>query len=302
MSIPKFWIRNGWTVWHLVGAIAMTIAGIFVTWEAWVDIYNIASGDDQEAQYVFLVPFIAVWLVWVRRGRFRNCMPRGQMIGVVFILLGWLISIFGYYKGHQALWHAGAVMLVCGCTLSVVGRDMFWKFLPIFVLFIFLIPVPGRIRAMIAQPLQTALAYLTQQLYFVFSVDLGREGNSLTYNGHPITIAEACNGMRLVFSLVMVSYAFAFATPLRGYVRLIILIASPLTALLVNIVRMIPTVWLYGNQHETIMGFEGLVVAEAFHDWAPWPLMFVAFFALMGIIRVLEWALIPVMRYTLAND
>lgn len=302
MTLPRFWARNGWTQWHFIGAFVMTVIGIFVTRDAWMDIYNIASQDDQEAQYVFLVPFIAVWLVWVRRGRLRNCLPRGQMIGVSFIAMGWMISMYGFYYGHQSLWHGGAVMLTVGCMLSFLGKDMFWKFLPVFLLLIFLIPVPGRIRAFIAQPLQSALAYLTQQIYFVFNVDLVREGNKLTYNGHGITIAEACNGMRLVFSLVMVSYAFAFATPLRGYVRVIILIASPLTALVVNIIRMMPTVYLYGHQHEQIFGFDGEVVAEFFHDWAPWPLMFVAFFALMGIVRALEWALIPVMRYTLAND
>ena len=100
----------------------------------------------------------------------------------------------------------------------------------------------------------------------------------------------------------MVSYAFAFATPLRGYVRLIILIASPLTALFVNFIRMIPTVYLYGNKTETVFGFEGEVFAKFFHDYAPLPMLFLAFFGLMGIVRILEWALIPVMRYTLAND
>lgn len=301
MNIPRFWIRNGWSAWHLVGAVVFTIAGIAATWNVWVDIFMIAQGDE-EASHIFLVPFIIPWLVWVRRGRLRNCFPTGQMIGPLFILMGWIISMYGFYTGKQSLWHAGAVILTIGCFLAAVGKDMFWKFLPVFILLLFLVPVPGRLRSVIALPLQTSLAYLTEQIYFVLGIDLVREGNLLRYNGIPIAIAEACNGMRMVFALVLVSYAFAFATPLRGYVRLIILVASPLTALFINIIRMVPTVWLYGHKTEPILGFDGEIVAKAFHDYAPWPLLFVAFFALMGIIRVLEWALIPVMRYTLAND
>ena len=38
-------------------------------------------------------------------------------------------------------------------------------------------------------------------------------------------MAEACNGMRMVFALVLVSYAFAYSMPLRNTVRILVLIA-----------------------------------------------------------------------------
>ncbi len=53
----------------------------------------------------------------------------------------------------------------------------------------------------------------------------------------------------MVFGLILVSYAFAFSLPLRNRVRLLILLASPLAAILCNLVRILPTVWVYGQRH-----------------------------------------------------
>ena len=65
-----------------------------------------------------------------------------------------------------------------------------------------------------ALPLQGATVLVTQRLFELAGMQLERSGNLLTINGVNVAIAEACNGMRMVFALVIVSYAFAFGTPL----------------------------------------------------------------------------------------
>ena len=116
----------------------------------------------------------------------------------------------------------------------------------------------------------------------------------LSINGVEVGIAEACNGLRMVFALVLVSGAFAFGNPLRWYVRAIILIASPVSAIFCNVLRLIPTVWLYGYSSSDVAG--------NFHDISGWCMLLVAFLLLMVIIRLLRWALVPVACYTLAYD
>ena len=54
-----------------------------------------------------------------------------------------------------------------------------------------------------------------------------RSGNQLWYNGKPVDIIEKCNGLRMVFGLILVSYAFSFSLPLRNSVRFLILLAQP---------------------------------------------------------------------------
>ena len=323
--LPRLWLRNGWTQWHLIAAVGLVALGFFLTRQAWGDMLLIAL-NDEEASHVLLVPIIAAWLVWVRRDRFRHCYPTGQALGPVLVALGWAISSIGYFNAIQAFWHGGTVLVVIGCLLTAVGSDILRRFLPAFVILVFLVPVPASIRQPIALELQTHLAVITQEIFVLMGEQVGRDGNLLTINGEQVAIAEACNGLRMVFALVMVSFAFAFGTPLRPYVRVLIVGTSILSAMLCNIIRMIPTVWLFGARGES--GFEWLVMtllrwvynaatfvgvlppdtyekqveANLFHDMAGWIMLVLAFLILMGIIRVLRWALIPVTPYTLAAE
>ena len=291
--LPRSWRRNGWSRWHLVAAAALSALAVAVTFSAWADMLHIAM-IDEESSHVFLVPIVAAWLVWVRRARLSQCRPVGLAVGPVILGLGWLVSGFGYYHGYQSLWHGGAVLIVMGAMLSVLGREVLMRFLPAFLVLAFLVPIPGIIRQQIAIPLQTATASVTQDLVQLTGAEIDRTGNLLQINGVDVAVAEACNGMRGVFALVLVSYAFAFGTPLRWYARALVLLASPLVALVVNIVRMMPTVWLFGYSPEH--------VAQAFHDWSGWIMMGIAFLLLMAILQILRWAMIPVTRYTLAQD
>ena len=97
--------------------------------------------------------------------------------------------------------------------------------------------------------------------------------------------------------LILVTYAFTFALPLRNRVRLLLLLASPLVAIFCNVVRMMPTVWLYGkyDAHDHF-------VPDTFHAIAGWAMSLVAFLLLLGIIKLLKWAMVPVTRFPLASQ
>jgi exosortase len=271
----------------------MVALGVLATYSDWADILHIASVD-QEASHIFLVLPVAAWLVYVRLGRFRHCQPRGMILGPVLVAIGWLMSMWGFYRSIQSLRHAGAVLVVVGCLLSVLGTDILMRFFPAFAVLAFLVPIPGTIRLSIAVPLQTATAVVTQSIFDVLGEPVERSGNQLSINDQAVSIVEACNGMRMVFALVLVSYAFAFGEPLRNYVRWLILAASPLSAILCNVIRMVPTLWLYGYGNKKF--------ADNFHDVAGWVMLVVAFLLLMSITRLLRWALIPVTHYALASD
>jgi exosortase len=293
MMFPMILRRNGWTPRHALLAILLVGLGLAATFDVWADIVRIAE-KDEESSHIFLVPLVAVWLVWVRRWRFRVARPRGALAGPVLVGMGWLLGYLGDAHMIQAFWHAGAILVVVGCLVAAVGTDVLARFMPAFVALAFLIPVPGMIRQQIAIPLQTATASVTQTVLETFGQEVIRNGNRLSVNGVEVAIAEACNGLRMVFALFLVSYAFTFGTPLRNYVRGIILLGSPVSAIICNVIRLVFTVWLYGNASTE--------TAEVFHDISGWIMIPIAFLMLMAIIRILRWALIPVTPYTLAHE
>ncbi len=293
MNIPKSLARNGWGWSHVVGALVLLTIGVLSRRDAWLDIFEIAS-HDEEASHIFLVPIVFAWLVWVRRGRLRQCRPVGMFVGPILVGLGWVVSSVGYNNALQSFWHGGALLIVLGCLISVTGVQVVWRFFPAFLALVFLIPIPGMARQAIALPLQSVTAIVTQSLLEVMGILVSRSGNVLQVNGVDIGIAEACNGLRMVFALALVSFAFAFGSPLTMFTRVIVLAASPVSAILCNVIRLVPTVYLYG--------YASIESGDRFHSASGWIMLVVAFLLLIGIIRVLRWAFVPVTRYTLAYD
>jgi exosortase len=293
-TTTRRWLRSDrLTAWHAVAALVMGALGVAATFEAWHDIYTIASRDE-EYSHIFIVPIVALWMLWVRRMRFRHCKPSGAFVGTLMVAIGWMASSYGYTHRTQALWHAGAVVVVLGCMLSVLGKNIIFRFFPAIAVLVFLVPVPGMIRQRIALPLQTWTARTAQTGLEICGVETEVSGNTLSINGMPVTVAEACNGLRMVFPLILVSYAFSFGLPLRQGVRFVVLLASPLAAIFCNVLRTLPTIWLYGNKTR--------IVADTFHEWSGWMMLPIAFLLLLGIIKLLRWAMLPVTRYPLASQ
>lgn len=281
-----------WSNRLLLSCVALASAGVAVTFEAWSDIWRIASRSE-EASHIFLVPFVSVWLVWVRRERLRHVRPTTSWLGPALVLVGWAVSVLGHRYMIESFWHGGAVLLVVGCVTTLLGVDVLRRLSPALIILVFLVPVPGLIRQQIALPLQQGVAIATTGVFDVIGVDVTRSGNVIEMGGNEVAIAEACNGMRMVFALVLVSFAFAFGTPLKPLPRLFVLVASPIIAIGCNVLRLVPTVWLYSAEAQ---------IADAFHDLSGWLMLPIAFALLLAALRLMRWALIPIAQYTLAYD
>src|SRR5438132_3964510 len=96
VQLSKTFRTDRLTQWHVVAALAMAALGVAATFEAWHDIYLLAS-KDEEYSHIFLVPIVALAMVMVRRMRFRHCKPSGAIVGVLLVALGWASFDYGYY-------------------------------------------------------------------------------------------------------------------------------------------------------------------------------------------------------------
>ena len=269
--------------------VGLLLAGLAV-WAgraAWADIFHIAW-KDEEASQVWLVFPIFAWLVWLRRDAAAAAAARYSLWGPALAAAGLGLSLWGYLNLNQAFWHAGAVLAVVAAFLTVAGVRVLRTLLPALVVLLFLVPVPGMIRQQIAIPLQTATASASAFVFTLLGLDVTRTGNILIYNGQEVAVAEACNGMRMIFALLLVAYAFAFANPLRPWARAAVLAFSPVAAIFCNVLRLVPTVILYGQSPDRW--------GPMFHDLAGWGMLIVAFGVLTGGVRLLQWAEVPVMQ------
>jgi exosortase len=285
--------RYGWSLKHLILLVALVTAGIYAMFAQWQDIMMLAMKDEESSHILLVVP-IAVWLVWVRRVRFRRCRPSTSWFGVVLILVGIILSTISFEIDFQAGWHGGAVLVLLGSITTVVGLSVVANFFPAAMILFLMVPIPGNIRLAIAGPLQNATARVTTLVLETLGYYVERSGNLVNINDLPVAVAEACNGMRMVFALLLVSYAFAFSIPLRNSMRLVVLLLTPVAAIVCNVIRLTPTVILYGSASQEF--------ADGFHDMAGWLMLPVAFMMLMGVTRSLRWAMVPTYRFTLATQ
>src|SRR3954468_8550837 len=111
------------TAWHVVAAAFAGAIGVFVTWDAWREFFYFAQYD-LEASHIFLVPFVALWMIWVRRMRFRHCRPSGTIIGPIMVAAGWWLSNYGFNHQKTFFYHIGSLGVVLGCVFAVLGKNV----------------------------------------------------------------------------------------------------------------------------------------------------------------------------------
>jgi exosortase len=269
----------------VVLAVALVGLAAAATWSVWSGIFDYAWRNEEQSHSLIALP-LAAWLVWVRRARIKGLSPEWTMAGPLLMGVGWLISITGFQTGVELGLHIGALLLVVGAGLTALGPRILVAVLPAVVALVLVLPVPGRLRMSIAGPLQELSAQAAHFILDLCGVPALRSGNILTINGVDVAIAEACNGMRLVSALAVISYAFVFSIRLRPAARAGILALSPLIALAVNVMRLIPTALVYG--------YSSKQNAEAFHDISGWGVLVLAIGVMLGIVSLLRWLEVPI--------
>jgi exosortase len=269
-------------LWTLLSLIVLSVAAF---WSAWTELATeILRREDNG--YILIVPFVAAYLTWIRRSRFRYLRRRPSLFGpCIFILaacMGWL----GTETDTRVAIHGSAVLSLVACFVTLGGFGVVKVLAPVFLCLLFLLPVPGEIRMAIASPLQHLAVLVTHDVLSTVGVPCEREGISILIDEKEILVGEACDGMRMVFALALTFFAFVFSIPLRMQARVVLLVASPFVALFCNMIRLIATGFAYAYSTSEF--------AEEFHDIAGWLMLPLAILMLQGIVRFMRWLDLPV--------
>src|SRR5277367_4154461 len=80
---------------HVLAAAMMAGLGVLATLPAWQEIYLTAK-KDEESSHIFIVPVVALYLIFVRRIRLRFCPPTGRFVGPLIVAVGWGIGSLGF--------------------------------------------------------------------------------------------------------------------------------------------------------------------------------------------------------------
>lgn len=282
-----------WTPARICMLVLLLTTGVLSFGRPLTEAFSIGIRD-QEQSHILLAPLVAAWLVWLRRSRLKLVKWRPSALGTLVVLVGLATTWIGYASDVHSAWYLGAGLSLIGMLMSAVGVLPLRLFSPAFGAMLFLLPAPGFARHAISLPLQGMATSVTQSCLELLGVQVARWGNVLMVNGEAVTMTEACNGMRLVMSLTLVVYAFTFSLPLRWPSRLLLLLLSPLVAVAANVVRLVPTSFLYGQ-----MSLDHAVI---FHDVSGWLMLPLVLVILVLMLRMLRWMDVPVMSYRMVRE
>ncbi len=280
MTLVSQWsYRDGWT---LLALAAMSVMAFRAAWSELLT--EIVRREDNG--YILVVPFVAAYLMWLRRSRLRYVRRRPSLSGPMLFVFAALLSWYGFESDTRIAIHAAAILSLTACFVTMAGFAVIVRMLPVFLCFLFLLPVPGELRRAIAGPLQEFAVIVTHDVLGIAGVPCERSGISILINEKEILVGEACDGMRMVFALALTFFAFVFSIPLRTHARVVLLLASPMIALFCNMVRLIATGLAYA--------YSSTQFAEEFHDVAGWLMLPLAIVLLQAIVKFMRWLDLPV--------
>lgn len=278
-----------WSQWTALQAMAAMAAAVLACLPAWRDIYLSATADPDNG-YIVLVPAVAAWLALCRRRRLRSAGRNGLWIGPVIVFFAAGLYLLGGATPNTLALHLGAIGVLVGAIWSVAGRSVMLRMTPAVVALLFLAPVPMAILLPIIDALSTWSVVLTASLLEILGVPALANGRELVVGVSGVSLGDDA-GVRMIAAIGLVTYAFAFGSPLRHGVRILLVLASPLVAMVANVVRLVPYA-LVAEHWNVATGIMGQV--------SGWLTLFLAFGMLYGGIRLLRYAHVPARRYALA--
>ncbi|MCW5756819.1 MAG: exosortase/archaeosortase family protein [Phycisphaeraceae bacterium] len=282
-------LGTGWNRWTFVQGVIAVLAAVVACLPGWVDMY-VSATNDADNGYIVLVPAVVLWLALLRRRRLRSAGRRGLWMGPVVAVLAGGVYVHGGLTGTSLSLHLGAIGMLIGAVLSVVGRSVLLRMLPAVVALFFLAPVPMAWLLPLTERLGAWTLIVTAGLLEVLGVPALASGSELSVGTNRVALVGD-SGLRMMAAIGLVSYAFAYGTPLRQGVRVGIVLAAPLVALVANVLRLVPYALLAAHWP---------MATGVLSQLSGWLTLLLAFLMLYGGIRVLRYAQVPALRYALA--
>ena len=297
MWMSHRWRRNGWSTRRLSITLAALIGAALATGAGWHGIAARALAQE-EAGYILLVPLVIAWLIFVRRSRLAMATPRWSAGGLAV-----LIAAAGVYLGlgvgldKPVGRHAGAVLVAVGVLATCLGPRLLSRFAAPLCAAVFLVPPSAIAMKLIGEPLRWAAVRAASGIYGVFGGEAFIRGDHFVWfsgtRWHHVPLEATCDVLATITALWVVAYAFVFGTPLRGAVRALALALTPIIGMGCCIAAVSLTLLLAADAREAVFG--------TWLVWGAWLTLVAAFFGLLGLLRLLVWAEVPVRRYQLAD-
>ncbi|WP_224983402.1 exosortase A [Geomonas agri] len=197
--------------------------------------------DHSDNNHGFLVPLIAIYLIWQKKAELSPAEIDSSRWGAVVLVAGLALFLLSFAGGVAFPARVAMVISLFGLLWYCTGSAWI-RLLAFPVLFLlFMIPVPISVIGLVSMPLQLMATKLSAKIIEYCSIPVYREGNMLYFVGTQLEVAEACSGVRSIMSLTMLGAIFAYMSQASWGRRVVLVLAAVPIAMTANIIRITGT-------------------------------------------------------------
>ena len=238
---------------------------------------------DQDMGHGFLVPVIAGFIAWQRRGILAATPRQPNGWGLVLVVFAALEALAATLGAELFTARVAFIIALFGVILYLGGTQWVKQLLFPLLLMLFMIPIPAIIYAQLTLKLQMLAAALGETLIGWMGIPVLRSGNTLQLPSQILDVAEACSGIRSLLSLGFLSLVYAYFTDKRIWMRWALLAATVPIAICANGIRVAVT----GLMSEINVN----LARGAYHEMEGYIVFVVALVALVVVHRLINFAI-----------
>lgn len=231
-----------------MGVLALLL--VLLHWSRLVELVGVWYNEPNWS-HGFLIPLFSAFLIYSRRDELLSARRNVCILGLPIMLGALAIEVLAVYPVQNAwIYWLAMVMLAFGTVLYLGGtRIIRITALPI-LYFVLAIPIPNLLYERIALPLQNLAARASALLLRALGVEISVRASqleviSINGNWYPLTVAEACSGVRSLLAYIALGVAWAHLTDRPIWQRVVLVLAAVPIAILTNMGRVAITCGMY---------------------------------------------------------
>ena len=265
------------------GVVAAFALGLNYSTLSWlVGIWN----SNPDYSHGFFVPLISLFLLYHRspmlsRMDFTQSSKSAPVVGVALLVLAISMKATGIYLPAPTVEAFALLPLLMGIVVMCSGYQLLIWATPAILFLVFMIPLPGFLSGALSSQLQRFATVCATYVLQTLGIPAVSNGNIISLTSEVVGVAEACSGIRMLYSFFALSVGLCLVIDRPLWERIVLCFSAIGIAVAANLVRIVATAMAYefGNAE---------FAEKIFHDFAGYLMMPLAMVLLWVEIMFLE--------------
>lgn len=261
------WRMPGWLSLVLLGAALLSVYGLvlYQLGLAWFTNDDMSHGP--------FVPVLAAYVLLHRWSRLTQTPRDPSLVGLLVMILGMLMLTVGPpgLATFTIVTRLAFLVSLTGVVLYVGGWGLLRQLLYPIGLLILMIPLPSFLLGPMTLKLQMLASRLAETVLDALGYSILRQGNIIQIPGQVLSIAEACSGLRSLFSLSFLAQVYIYVLNGGPWMRLAVAVMVIPIAILANAGRIVLTAYMGTFNRDLVHGDP-----HAYTGWAVFAVSFTA--------------------------